>query len=97
MRHDRFHASGYPIGSGTAKGPCQRLTAATIRELGMIWMQQDTQAMLALRAELLRNPWDEERRDTRRLRKALRVRPPYALPGPATHRAPQLLVREPET
>jgi hypothetical protein len=70
MRYDQFRAAGYPIGSGTVESACKRLIAARIRESGMIWTQRGAQAILALRAELLSDRWDEAWRDTRRLRRA---------------------------
>ena len=70
MRYDRFRACGYPIGSGTVESACKRLIAARIRESGMIWTQLGARAILALRAELLSDRWDEAWRDTRRLRRA---------------------------
>jgi hypothetical protein len=70
MRYHRFRARGYPIGSGTVESACKRLIAARIRESGMIWTQRGAQAILALRAELLSDRWDEAWRDTRPLRRA---------------------------
>lgn len=69
MRYGRFRANGYPIGSGTVESACKRLIAARIRESGMIWTQQGAQAILALRAELLSDRWDEAWRNTRPLRR----------------------------
>jgi hypothetical protein len=70
MHYDQCRAAGYPIGSGTVESACKRLITARIRESGMIWTHQGAQAVLALRAELLSNRWDEAWRDTRPSRKA---------------------------
>jgi len=70
MRYAEFRAHGYPIGSGTVESACKRLIAARIREAGMIWTQPGAQAILALRAELLSDRWDEAWKETRPLRKA---------------------------
>ncbi len=69
MHYDQFRARGYPIGSGAVESACKRLIAARIKEAGMIWTQQGAQAILALRAELLSNRWDEAWQQTRPLRK----------------------------
>jgi len=70
MRYDRFRARGYPIGSGTVESACKRLIEARVRASGMIWTQQGAQAILALRAELLSERWDEGWEETRPSRRA---------------------------
>jgi hypothetical protein len=59
MDYAAFRQAGYPIGSGTIESACKTVVQARMKQAGMRWSRTGAQAMLALRALLLSDRWDE--------------------------------------
>lgn len=59
MDYAAFRAAGFPIGSGTIESACKTVVQARMKQAGMRWSRPGAQAMLALRALLLSDRWQE--------------------------------------
>lgn len=59
MRYPSYRDQGYPIGSGRMESGRKQLIIARARQSGMSWSKQGLQPVLALRAELLSDRFDE--------------------------------------
>lgn len=59
MDYAAFRAAGFPIGSGTIESACKTVVQARMKQAGMRWSRTGAQAMLALRALLLSDRWQE--------------------------------------
>lgn len=59
MDYAYFRELGLPIGSGTVESACKTVVQARMKQAGMRWSRSGAQSMLALRALLLSNRWDE--------------------------------------
>jgi hypothetical protein len=59
LRYQQFREAGYPIGSGTVESACKLVMQERMKQPGMRWSREGGQAMLAMRAALLSDRWDE--------------------------------------
>jgi hypothetical protein len=59
MRYRAFRQAGYPIGSGSVESGCKEVAEARLKQAGMRWSRTGAQAMLALRAVLLSDRWNQ--------------------------------------
>jgi len=59
MQYQEFQEEGYPVGSGTVESACKQMVGARMRGSGMRWSRPGAENMLALRAELLSDRWDD--------------------------------------
>ena len=59
MRYADFRRLGLPIGSGTVESACKVVVQARLKQAGMRWSRNGTQAMLALRCALLSRRWHQ--------------------------------------
>ena len=59
LRYPHFRQAGFPIGSGCVESACKVVMQARMKQAGMRWSREGAQAMLALRATLLSDRWDE--------------------------------------
>ena len=59
LDYQTFRNAGFPIGSGTVESACKLVMQARMKQAGMRWSRPGAQAMLALRAVLLSDRWDD--------------------------------------
>lgn len=59
MRYTRFRREGYPVGSGMVESACKLVVEARLKQAGMAWSRNGAQAILALRATILSDRWNE--------------------------------------
>jgi hypothetical protein len=54
-----YRQAGYPVGSGCVESACKTVVQERMKQAGMRWSRNGAQAMLALRAILLSERWDD--------------------------------------
>ena len=59
MNYAVYRKAGFPISNGTVESAAKTLIQQRMKQAGMRWSRFGAQAMLALRARLLRDRWHE--------------------------------------
>lgn len=57
MRYDVFRQAGYPIGSGTVESAAKTIVESRMKRSGQTWAVPNANRLLALRADLLSEPY----------------------------------------
>lgn len=59
MAYDQYHAAGYPLGSGAVESANHHVVGVRVKQAGMRWGEPGLTGVLALRAVLRSNRWDD--------------------------------------
>lgn len=59
LAYPGYRQAGYPIGSGSVEAGCKLVVQARLKQAGMRWSRPGAQAILALRAVVLSDRWDQ--------------------------------------
>lgn len=62
MHYDRYRKRGLQIGSGSIESGCKQVVAQRLKLAGMRWNHDSARAMVALRARLKSDRWDQTAR-----------------------------------
>jgi hypothetical protein len=59
MRYDEFRSKNLPIGSGAVESAVRRIINLRMKGPGILWLKENAQKMLLMRAQLKAGLWDE--------------------------------------
>jgi hypothetical protein len=59
LRYRQFRKRGVPMGSGAIESAIRRVVNLRLKGNGMLWQEENAEAMLALRAAALTDRWEE--------------------------------------
>lgn len=59
MKYGQFRQRGVPIGSGAIESAIRRVVNLRLKGNGMLWVEENAEAMLVLRAAALTDRWEE--------------------------------------
>ncbi|MBI3411151.1 MAG: hypothetical protein HY040_22685 [Planctomycetes bacterium] len=66
MKYGQFRKLGVPIGSGAIESAVRRVVNLRLKGNGIMWLEENAEAMLVLRAAALTDRWDETLEHCRR-------------------------------
>src|SRR5205823_14979402 len=59
LDYDRFRRRGLPLGSGAIESAVRRVVNLRLKGPGLLWLEENAEAMLVLRAAVLTDRWQE--------------------------------------
>ncbi len=68
LKYPTFRALGLPLGSGAIESNIRRVVNLRLKGNAIYWRDNNAEAMLQIRAQVLTNRWDERMRELRQLR-----------------------------
>jgi hypothetical protein len=66
LKYPTFRSLGLPLGSGAIESTIRRVVNLRMKSNAMYWREQNAEAMLHIRAQILTNRWDERMAQVRR-------------------------------
>ena len=68
LKYPTFRGLGLPLGSGAIESNIRRVVNLRLKGNAIYWRENNAEAMLQIRAQVLTNRWDERMRELRQLR-----------------------------
>jgi hypothetical protein len=66
LKYPTFRGLGLPLGSGAIESTIRRVLNLRMKANSMYWREENAEAMLQIRAQILTNRWDERMKQVRR-------------------------------
>jgi hypothetical protein len=66
LKYPYFRSLGLPIGSGAIESSIRRVINLRLKGNGIFWREENAEAMLQVRAQVITNRWDERLKTMRR-------------------------------
>ena len=66
LKYPTFRGLGLPLGSGAIESTVRRVVNPRMKSNAMYWREQNAEAMLQIRAQILTDRWDERMKQVRR-------------------------------
>lgn len=66
LAYPHFRSQGLPIGSGAIESSIRRVINLRLKGNGIFWLEENAEAMLQIRAQVISDRWDERTRTMRR-------------------------------